>query len=102
MVSTVEVPDRGLFTSAILPPHSLNLPPISLRRVRTRLYFILFCYQNVDTYVDGSGPGSVGRLHFLFVCMVSVFFVVFSQVVAPSPIFAVSCKNDSREMAKGW
>lgn len=56
MVSTVEVPDRGLFTSAILPPHSLNLPPISLRRVRTRLYFMLFCYQNVETPTS-TAPG---------------------------------------------
>lgn len=62
MVSAVEAPDRGLFTSAFEPPLSLsNLPPVSLRRFRTRLLLFCFVFQNVDTYDDGSGAGPAGR-----------------------------------------
>ncbi|KPJ11733.1 Histone demethylase UTY [Papilio machaon] len=65
MVSAVEAPDRGLFTSAFEPPLSLsNLPPVSLRRFRTRLLLFCFVFQNVDTYDDGSGAGPVGRSRF--------------------------------------
>lgn len=40
------------------------------------------------------------RSCFCFMCMVRVFFVVFSQVVDRFPKFRSSCENDTSENAK--
>lgn len=81
MVSAVEAPARGLFTSALVPPLSINLPPVSLHRVRTRLFLLCFVseMQTPMSTARGSVPGPVEKLRFcLYAC---VFFAVFSQVV---------------------
>lgn len=80
MVSAVEAPARGLFTSTLVPALSLYLPPVSLCRVRTRLF--LLCFVSEMQTPTSTAPDQVPSRGRVFVpsngfCM---FFVVFSQV----------------------
>lgn len=75
-----KLPARGLFTSALVPAPSLYLPPVSLCRVRTRLF--LLCFVSEMQTPTSTAPDQVpsrGRVFVRFkgFCM---FFVVFSQV----------------------
>lgn len=83
MVSAVEAPARGLFTSALVPPLSINLPPVSLRRVRTRLFLLCFVSE-MQTPMSAPGfvPGSRREAAFLFVCMHGLW--IFCSIFAGS------------------
>lgn len=74
MVSAVEAPDRGLFTSALMPALSLSLPPLSLHRVRTRLFLLCFVSKMQTPTSTAPKLGLVERgrvfvpLHYFYAC----------------------------------
>lgn len=76
MVSAVEDPDRGLFTSPLVQLLSrTTCRPYPLSPLHSSLS-IVFCFQKADTYVDGwSGARACGEVAFLLECI--VFFAVY-------------------------
>lgn len=82
MVSAVEDPARGLFTSALQSTLSLNLPPISLHRVRTRVF--LLCFVSKTQTPTSSGGSEAGPVERLIFCSLACFCNMFSQVAVRS------------------